>query len=120
MKIALITIFLVISPSFTYADEISNKNLGQGVGGFLGILSTQMMQIDNPYALATGGLLGMFIGGQVGENMDNIMTSMFDTITIHHDLCQLVALAMSRTIARLLEIWFLIAVYASRGTNALI
>ena len=71
MKIALITIFLVISPSFTYADEISNKNLGQGVGGFLGILSTQMMQIDNPYALATGGLLGIFIGGQVGENMDN-------------------------------------------------
>tara|TARA_B100000214_G_scaffold121970_1_gene86416 strand:+ start:895 stop:1233 length:339 start_codon:yes stop_codon:yes gene_type:complete len=52
------------------ADEWSKKNIGQGVGGFLGVLSTQLMKVDNPYMLATGGLLGMIVGGEVGEHME--------------------------------------------------
>ena len=52
------------------ADEWSKKNIGQGVGGFLGVLSAQMMQVDNAYVLATGGLLGMIVGGEVGEHME--------------------------------------------------
>ena len=53
------------------ADEWSKKNIGQGVGGFLGVLSAQMMQVDNAYVLATGGLLGLIVGGMVGEHMEN-------------------------------------------------
>ena len=51
-------------------SDWSKKNIGQGVGGFLGVLSTQLMKVDNPYMLATGGLLGMLVGGEVGEHMD--------------------------------------------------
>ena len=63
----------VIYCLFTFkvnADEWSKKNIGQGVGGFLGVLSTQLMKVDNPYMLATGGLLGMIVGGEVGEHME--------------------------------------------------
>ena len=28
------------------------------------------MKVDNPYMLATGGLLGMIVGGEVGEHME--------------------------------------------------
>ena len=52
------------------ADVWSKNNIGQGVGGFLGVLSTQLMKVDNPYMLATGGLLGMIVGGEVGEHME--------------------------------------------------
>ena len=34
------------------------------------MLSTQLMKVDNPYMLATGGLLGMIVGGEVGEHME--------------------------------------------------
>ena len=67
--------FIITWLFFSYkeavSDDWSRKSVGQGVGGFLGVLSTQLMEINNPYALATGGLLGMFIGGEVGEHMDN-------------------------------------------------
>ena len=52
------------------ADEWSKKNIGQGVGGFLGVLSKKLIKVDNPYMLATGGLLGMIVGGEVGEHME--------------------------------------------------
>ena len=73
MKIVLITIFLSISSlSVAYSDDISNKNIGQGAGAFIGILSGQLLEVNNPYALATGGLLGMFVGGKVGEHYDRV------------------------------------------------
>ena len=58
--------FIITWLFFSYkeamSDDWSRKSVGQGVGGFLGVLSTQLMDINNPYALATGGLLGMFLG----------------------------------------------------------
>ena len=73
MKIILVILFY-LSGKVVLADDISNKNLGQGVGAFVGVLSGQLLEINNPYALATGGLLGMFIGGRVGEHMDKVDT----------------------------------------------
>ena len=52
------------------AADMSRENAGQAVGTFLGVFSTKLLQIDNPYAMATGGLLGMFLGGEVGKSMD--------------------------------------------------
>ena len=53
--------FIITWLFFSYkeamSDDWSRKSVGQGVGGFLGVLSTQLMEINNPYALATGGLL---------------------------------------------------------------
>ena len=73
MKIVLTTIFLSISSlSVAYSDDISNKHIGQGAGAFIGILSGQLLEVNNPYALATGGLLGMFVGGRVGEHYDRV------------------------------------------------
>ena len=71
IKIAFITFIIYVLFTFKVsADDWSKKNIGQGVGGFLGVLSTQLMKVDNPYMLATGGLLGMLVGGEVGEHMD--------------------------------------------------
>ena len=68
MKILALILLLMSSPIM--AADISRENAGQAVGTFLGVFSTKLMQIDNPYAMATGGLLGMFLGGEVGKSMD--------------------------------------------------
>jgi len=71
IKVVILTFIISVLLAFNVnADEWSKKNIGQGVGGFLGVLSTQLMKVDNPYMLATGGLLGMIVGGEVGEHME--------------------------------------------------
>lgn len=72
IRVVILTFIISVLLTFNVnADEWSKKNIGQGVGGFLGVLSTQMMKVDNAYVLATGGLLGMIVGGMVGEHMEN-------------------------------------------------
>ena len=65
-------LFIVLTFLFTSTTAFSQpkKGLFEGVGAFLGVLSAKQLNVDNPYALAASGLLGLFIGGQVGQHID--------------------------------------------------
>ena len=58
MRILIVLIFLFTS---TNALSQPKKGLFEGVGAFLGVLGAKQLDINNPYALAARGLLGLFM-----------------------------------------------------------
>jgi xanthosine utilization system XapX-like protein len=67
MRILIVLIFLFAS---TTAFSQPKKGLFEGVGAFLGVVGAKQLNVTDPYALAASGLLGLFIGGQVGQHID--------------------------------------------------
>ena len=67
-------LFIVLTFLFTSTTAFSQpkKGLFEGVGAFLGVLSAKQLNVDNPYALAASGLLGLYIGGNIGSHIDRV------------------------------------------------
>ena len=65
-------ILIVLILLFTSTNALSQpkKGLFEGVGAFLGVVGAKQLNVTDPYALAASGLLGLFIGGQVGQHID--------------------------------------------------
>ena len=57
-------LFIVLTFLFTSTTAFSQpkKGLFEGIGAFLGVLGAKQLDINNPYALAAGGLLGLYVG----------------------------------------------------------
>ena len=67
-------ILIVLILLFTSTNALSQpkKGLFEGIGAFLGVLGAKQLDINNPYALAAGGLLGLYVGGHIGSHIDRV------------------------------------------------
>ena len=67
-------ILIVLILLFTSTNALSQpkKGLFEGIGAFLGVLGAKQLDINNPYALAASGLLGLYVGGHIGSHIDRV------------------------------------------------